>query len=397
MSTIKTYLPAAKNGAFVIAGKIAIFTISFGFMAFFGNVATKTTLGQYNYIISVLSIISIATLPGINSALVRAVSRDSEGSVKTLTAKRVTTGLIGTFACICIGAYYLLQKNTVLGYSFFIAAPFVPLTDTFSDIAILYWQGKKDFRKSTLVAVLYQLLFSIPSILILFLTENIQIIIASFLFFQSIAGYLVFRLIHAENTNRDPESENFGIHLSVMYAFRTLGINIDKLIVWFIFGPVSLAIYVFAITPINKLEQLIPIDQVALPTLSTMEFSTENKKKVFKKTIPLFFFVTAALIIGYFISPFFYKILFPAYPDSIVLFQLLLLSLLFSPLLLLKTTFTAWHKRRELYVLEILFPIVKGILIITLAFSCGILGVVYGVIISKLLDGLLTFLLFQRL
>ena len=384
-------LHAGKNSAWIISGKLLVFLLSFGFITFFANVASKETLGSYNYITSILAIVSIATLPGMNTAIVRASARSNDGSLVSIARKKFFYGLIGSFISLAISAWYFLHGNHILGYAFAIAAPLVPVTDTVSDLAFAYWIGKGAYKKSAVLSVWYQIGFSIPSFSLLFLTDNLLIIIFGVLSFQALSGFSVYRTIRIQNTIRDIESERFGFHLTVMSAFRIINIHSDKLLVWYLFGPVSLAIYTLALIPITKLEQLIPIEQLTLPQLSTKPISAYPAARFLKRMLILFLLLLIPVIVLFILSPYLYNFLFPDFKESIPLFRILLLTLLLTPIYILRSALTAWKMQKKLYLTEVLSPVFKIILCLVGGFFFGVAGVAIGVVVSRCLDSVVTY------
>lgn len=251
-----------KNSFWIIAGKIIIFLLGFAFVTGLANLVPKNTVGNYNYIIAVLTIASIATLPGMNSALTRAVARGFEGSIKPMMRLKFLYGLFGSAVALIFGLFYVLHGEHSLGIAFLIAAPFVPMTDTYSEMAYSFFQGRKNFKKTMFLAIICQVIFSVPSFIILFFTHNLIIISSSFFVFQTIGGLLVYNSAQPANDVRDHESEKLGLHLTLIGAPRIIAFNIDTIIVFAVTGPVAAAIYTFAFTPMQKLEQLIPIDML---------------------------------------------------------------------------------------------------------------------------------------
>ena len=389
-----TLLSSAKGSASVIAGKVLIFGAAFGFTAIFARVAGKGLVGEYSYVTSVLAIVSVTTLSGMPIALIRAVARGHDGSLASMTKKRLTVGLLGTVTSAAISVWYFVHGNTLLGTTFLVAAPFVPLTDTMSDMTFAYFQGKKLFGKSASLAVAYQLMFTVPALILILLTGSLSLIIGGILFFQALAGWIVYSSIQPETTSRDTESENLGMHLSVMGVLRTLGNNIDTIITWFLFGPITTAIYTLASVPVNKIEQLVPIEQVALPALSQQDHSSTAKSRLLKRTGLLFLMAIMACAALFGISHLLYKIFFPRFTDSVPFFRALLLILLTTPFTLLKTGLVAWHMRKELYTIEVVSLAVKVPLMILLGSHYGIWGLVSAVIITRIIEALVILGLF---
>ncbi len=387
----------AGQAATIITSKFVVFLLSFGLMAALANLLPKETVGIYNYLIAATAIISITTLPGMNTALISSVAKGSEGSYRAMTRKRIRYGLIGSVIAFIFSLWYFAHANETLGRLFVITALFLPLTDTINESAVYYWIGKKEYRKSAWVSVAYQFLYTTPSILILFITKRIEYVLLSFLFFQAIAGYILYRTITPKNTATDKASEWFGMHLTLMNAFRTIGLHADKIIVWQLLGPAVLAAYTIATTPLLKLEQLIPIEILALPRLAETTGTQELKQKLLRKAGAFFLLLLPVVALGYFLAPFVYHILFPTFTESIPMFRILLLTLLAMPFILLRTGLVAWQEKQALYILETAAPLFK----ITLCIVCGILfglqGLLFGIVGAKALEGLLTLILFLRI
>lgn len=387
----------AKNGFWVIAGKIVIFAISFAFITGLANLVPRETVGAYNFVMSVLGIVSITTLAGMNNALVRAVARGHEGSIKYMMRLRLMFGAIGSLISLVIGIVYLSQGESALGWTFIIASPFVPMTDTWSEMAYSFFQGRKQFKKTVFLAVLCQMIFSLPSLAVLFFTDNLLIISGSFFLFQTIGGLIVYSTARPRDASRDRYSERFGFHLTASGAPRTIATSVDKILVWYLLGPVAVASYVFASTPMNKLEQLIPIEMIALPDLSQTEPTPGVKKLLLLRTLGLVALMVPLVIAGVFLAPILFAIIFPKFPESVLLFQLLLISLVTTPFNLLKAAFTGWGQHEALYANELSFPVVKIICMTVFGIMWGMIGIIAGILVSRLIECIIVTILFLRI
>ena len=186
------------------------------------------------------------------------------------------------------------------------------------------------------------------------------------------------------------------MHLTVMQIFRIISANADRVIAWYLLGPIPTAIYTFAATPVIKAYQLLPIGAVSLPHLSTHEFTVETKRTVAKKSMLLFFITLPIVLCGIILAPFLYKLFFPHYPESVLYFQILIATLLFSPILLIDAALVAFHKTKTLYVTETVSPIVKIILMIIGGSISGLIGMTIGIFIATCFDFLLTLIMFYQ-
>lgn len=385
-----------KNASWIIGARMTMLLMSFAFITGLANLVPGNVVGSFNYIVAVLTILSIFTLPGMNTSLIRAVSRGYEGTVRPMMRRKLLFGLIGSGISLVIAAIYLIHGENTLGYAFLVVAPLIPMADTWSEMAFSFFQGRKDFKKSMILSVIGQAILSIPSLIVLFFTHNLVLIVGSFFVFQVIGGILSYSTVKPINAKCDVESEKLGIHLTLMNVFRTVSANIDTIIVWYVVGPFAVAVYSFATTPMDKLEQLIPIDTVSLPNLSTSQPSKKNKHLVVMQTILLVLLMVPVIASAYLVTPLVFHIIFPHFPGSIPLFRILLLTLLTTPFSLIKTSLTAWNKKQELYVNETIVPIIKITLMTILGIKFGIMGVIIGLLSSRFIEVLILSILFAR-
>jgi O-antigen/teichoic acid export membrane protein len=256
-----------------------------------------------------------------------------------------------------------------------------------------------------MAAVACQAAFSLPTLLVLLFTDDLLILITVFWTSQAIAGFLVYRyaqsyVVHdvsLQNAEPDILSERFGFHLTAMAALRIVSSNIDRIFVWILVGPAAVAVYTIALLPFSKLEQLIPIETLALPLLSTREISASMKAKLLRHTLLGVVILIPIIAVGLLVAPFAYAVLFPEFKESVALFQLVCTSLIFAPFAFLRAGLTAWQRQRELYVIELVSPAAKIALFAIFGILFGVVGIVISFICAKAIESFLILGLFLRL
>ena len=90
----------AKGGAWLTAARIVASISSFLMVIAFANLLTKEAYGLYQYVLSIVGILSISTLGGINTALTQAMARGYEGSIIPALKTRIHWGVIGGIGSI---------------------------------------------------------------------------------------------------------------------------------------------------------------------------------------------------------------------------------------------------------------------------------------------------------
>jgi O-antigen/teichoic acid export membrane protein len=388
-----------KNGFWWVLGKICVLLISIGIMAAFARWVPKEIYGAYRYVLSMVAILSIFALPGMNTALVRAVARGYEKMVFLCAKIKFKWALIGTGICFVTSFWYLFHHNINLGISFLIAGFFLPFINTFQ-IFVPFWQGKKKFNVRSKYLIFSNFLSALILIPVILFTNNLILIVLVYFASQTIFGALFFKLtlkkVADQEQKEEKETISFGKHLTLIQSATLFSNQIDKIIVWQILGPAAVAIYSFAQLPIIRIQQIIPVAPLALPKLSQKN-TEEIKKSLFQKFLKLFLVSLPFALAFILIAPYFYKIFFPNYTESVIYAQILALGLITLPFALLGSSFVAQMKTKELYIIQFSTPILKIALFAALAPFYGIWGIITAILIAQILNSGLVLYFFKKI
>jgi len=387
----------AKGGIWWIIDNVVIVLLSFATMTAFSYWVAKEVFGAYQYIISIVTILGVFTLPGMQNAIVRAVAKGKEGTFWLCTKIRLKWSLIGISGCLAISAWYFLHQNFILGSSLLIASFLFPFPRIFN-LLFNFWQARKRFDIRTKYSIIINVFEAIVFIPILFLTDNLILIMLVYFISRSLFRGIFFKLTSRKIKNKktDKETIPFGKHLTLMQSIGMIGNQVDKVIIWQFLGAVPVALYSFALLPIQRIQGLIPVVPLALPKLSEKNFE-ETKKGVRDKFFKLFLITLPLCVFLILIAPVLYKILFPQYINSIPYFRILSLNLAFVPFSLLNTSFVAGAKKKQLYTISVITPTLKIGLFLALIPFYGIWGIIVAILIARGIESGLTFYLFEKL
>lgn len=388
----------ASGGFWLTASSVISAAVTFVATIVFVNILPKDDFGTYKYVLSFIGILAIPTLMGMGTALSRATARGYEGSFKSMIKMRVLWGVLGTILGLGIAIYYAFNDNFLLAYLFGLVGLFIPLFEPLG-MYTSFLQGRKLFGKQSRYDIFSQIVASIVAITTVLLTENLVILVVSYLLTWTILrGFLLGRVIKTlePNTEEEPGTIKYGIHLSLINILKTIASNIDKILLWHFLGAAQVAIFFLAQTIPIKLNELLRIfPRLAFPKLANQ--SIDNIKKYFIPKIVKLFLVTIFLIVLYiFAAPIVFKIFFPDYIESINYSRWYSLILLAQPIAMLSTIFSSQSKVKELYKLNMLSPIFKIIALVLLIPPLGIMGAVYAILLSKAFDSILLIFLFYR-
>ena len=255
LKTDTAYL--AGGGVWLVIGQVVAMLAGFLMSLTFAHLISKETFGTYKFILSVAGILGIFSMTEIGTAITRAVANGFGGTLKQgfkINLKWSVGMLIGGFG---LGIYYYISGNNVLSISFILAGIFIPIT-TSASLYAAYLLGKKDFRKITMYGTIRNIVPAAILILTLFLTQNLVIIMAVCFISATITALVLYiitvKKFQKENDKIDMELSTYSRHLSLMQVIGGIANFIDKILVFHYLGAAPLAIYAFAIAPIEQLQ-----------------------------------------------------------------------------------------------------------------------------------------------
>ena len=340
LSTLtKTDLVYLTTGGFwLIVEQIVSSITSFILVIIFARFLDQSTFGNYNYVHSILGILTIISLPGINSVLSQSIAKGYDSTIFLALKTKIKWSLIVSALALMFGFYYFINSNSELGNTFLFMALFFPIFIS-AYVYDAYLKGKALFKTFAVFESAYQLIHVLAIAITIFFSKNLAVIF--FVYFLTISVSRLFFLkltlnLYPSNNKIDSKAINYGKHQSLINALGTLASYLDKIIVFYFLGPVNLAIYAFATIPIDKFITISDkISSLALPKFSKTSLGKINEILI-NRIFQLMIFGISMTLVYYIAAPTLFKVLFPKYLDSIHLSQLYSVCLIFKlPTLLL--------------------------------------------------------------
>lgn len=381
-----------KGGTWLSVNQIVSFLSSFLLAIAFANLLPKEVYGTYRYILSIFSLLSIPTLAGINTALVRSVAQGYDSSILPALKTKIKWGLLGGLSSLILAGYYYYNHNLTLTVCFAIAGIFIPFMDSFL-VFDSFLLGKKLFNKYSQYNTVITFFSAVVMVSTVFFTKNVYLIILSYFFVYTLLRLFALLVTIKKidwNKKEDLEMIKYGKHLSAIDILSILADQLDKILIFHFLGASQLAIYAIAIAPVEQTKTLFKILQsLALPKFSQKTIE-EIRDTIILKIKKLTILI--AVVVGLYIlmAPFIYKFFFPQYLNSIFYSQIYALSLFGSEALIIKTVLQSQKEIKKLYYINTTVPIVKAGCLIIFGFFFGVIGVVSSIIISRLFSFVLS-------
>lgn len=332
-----------KNSSYFFWKKGFLAALSLVSSMILARTLSQSMFGQYKFLISIVDVLTLATLGGMESSiLIGASKKFSKTSLQTMIHTRIYYGFTGSIIAMVGAIYYGVAGDITLMVGLLIGAIIIPFFDPYgSFVSIL--SGIKDFRtqsifatyKNTLpVVAVFVSSFFIKSGLFLFIIFFVVAILTRFILLQKTFQVYSKKLSVATQTSIEKTKEliSYGKFLTAVSLLPRISIYIDKLVIFPTLGAKELAIFLFASIPIDQLKSLFEIIvSLAKPKFAESTNPHEQNKKIFYKYI-LLCLITVIGIIGYiFLAPYAFAFLFPKYHEAIIYSQIMAVSLISGP------------------------------------------------------------------
>jgi O-antigen/teichoic acid export membrane protein len=391
-----------KGGFWLSIGKVVASLSSFALAMAFANLISQQTYGNFRYVLTIFSTISILGLPGLNSSVFRSVSRGFEGALQQGFKKRAQWGVFGGLVILGVGLYYIyFQHSTMLGISIIIIGFLMPFLETFT-LTDSFLLGKKMFQTSTTFFVIEKIIHISVMITTLFLTKNLVIIILVYgLTLLTIRSVLFLWTINRFQNNKNKEEGiiSYGKQLTFLKGMTSVSGSINNIVLFNLLGAQNLALFSLAIAPIEQIRSLFKIgENLLLPKLAHDSWSVGSLKRFTLKLLPFTLSLIAIIVVYILLAPTVFALFFPRYLAAVSLSQLYAATLLFTAFNIVQNTILKAKKMiREQYIVGICDLILTLGLGISLIHFLGVKGLIICYIIEKVvIFSLIMYLLFRN-
>ncbi len=392
---LKTDVVYLSKGSFwLVLGQGIAMISGFLISIAFANLFPKESFGTYKFILSIAGIMGIFSLTGLSTSVIQSVARGFGSSLRRGFRTNLKWSLGILLGGVALSVYYYLHHNLILSVSFLLMGILLPVS-TSARLYGAYLAGKKDFKRSSFYGMIHNTIPAIALITTLFLTKNLLVIIIVYFSINALVPlFLYYVTTHSrqnKNEKEDPELTSYSKHLTAMDIIGNLANNLDKILIFHYLGAVPLAIYAFAIAPVEQLQGGKKIlSSLILPKLSEQSFE-ELQKSTPRKALLLTIYALGLAGVYMLLVPYFYKFFYPQYLDSILYSQIYSLTLLAISGTVFNETLQAHKKTRELYLQRFIAPAVQIVLFFILLPRFGLMGLIVTHVIMRSFNSLLIY------
>ncbi len=374
-----------KGGGALMVGQVGVTLIGVATSTAFANLVSKETYGTYQYIITTAEFLATFSLIGLSRAVVTSTSRGYDGTLGFGFRQGMLWGIPCMLLGLTTGGYYFYHGNTLFALGI-AAGTTLTLIIANAKIYISFLNGKGLFGLTSSFTVAGLIFPGIASIITLFLTNNLFILIAVYFISNTAINVLLYEWSkrYAENNEIDPALIPQSVHLSAQGVIGRIAANVDRLLLFHFAGPIALAEFTIAANIQRNFSHLYKsANSVVLPKLSVRSYS-KLRKGLPSKILLLYAFIIPFTIGYMMVLPPLVHLLFPQYISAIFLAQILGLLFLFLPIQILADALVGHSKHRALYKTTVMNSSAK------LAATCFFVPLfgAWGIVISTFIEQL---------
>ncbi|MEK7642995.1 MAG: polysaccharide biosynthesis C-terminal domain-containing protein, partial [Patescibacteria group bacterium] len=300
------------------------------------------------------------------------------------------------------------QESPAIAAGFFTAAVLVPFAEGLGAWKAFY-DGKTWFKKKSLVNIRTHLIYGTVMLSIAYLISSkslplwqalILLIGGAYLTNATVNTIMYRQTVRAIESPQIKNSETirYGIHLGIQGMPATIAYWIDGILLYTFLGPQALAIYSFAIAPVEQMKsRLGSIADISLPKISSKTaFDSSYRSALIRKTLRASGMTLLVVSMYILAAPALFSILLPRYNGAVPYSQIFALSLIPFPLTILSSALIAEGSMRKTYTYNIAGPVLQiGILVALIPFF-GLWGAIVGKMIGRFFNYALLVFLYQK-
>lgn len=363
----------------------------------FARLWPRDVYGQFSFLIFAVGFLSITTLPGMVEAVFQGSIENKDGVFRKAIKKVVLWSCLGAGALIFGSFYFFVRDNSNLAIAVFLAALAFPFS-TLSSLIIAFYNGKKQFKKSSLISVVANL-FSVAftALALIKFGGLIQVTLFSMWSTAIVNIFLTLKaLSEIKSFSEDKKLIKLGMFLSFS-QFIWLSLDyLDKLLIPLFLGYEKFAVYTFAILIPLQIQNFFK-SFVILGQPKIADIADENVKRVLISKSLLFESVIFSIVLVYIIlCPFIYRILYPGYEESVLLSQLFALSLLYYPSNLFGSYLVKKRVIKGSMIVTIIYFVSSTLTLLIFLHFWGLIGAILSKIFSRIIQIIITQFIFLR-
>lgn len=381
----------------LVVGSLSSVQVVTVFVGFFTSIiwaryVEKDVYGQYQVIISIMTIVNSLCLPGLSESLMISAAKGYDGNLTRIIKYKTLSLLAGSMAIVCIGFYYYFSSDPKLAYGLFAAVLIFPLFQLDS-VWTAWLNGRGFLKRVSLFRVITIISTAVMLLILVWLgMQDLEILVIGLIGLPGLLSVIVIAGILSQRKNKayDNASIRYGFHTTAASLLSGL-IATDRLFLNNYVSAEAVAVYSIANIFPDQLKSVYAVfNPVLVPKTYSADSVFEAWQNIKRQVYILFFLFIVLGIAGFILLPVIVPMLFSErYVSSVQYAKWLWLTVSFStPTTFLANVLRAQKKVKFVYIFSLIQPIM-GIILYAALIGYGTSGIVLSKVIYYLATGVI--------
>ena len=389
---------ALRGGFFLTLSQVTSAVAALALTVAFANLLPVETYGTYRYVLAVYGLLAIASMPGVDTAVLQSVSRGYDSALKTGISTKLRWSLIGTLASFVYAAYHYVNGSLVMGHIFIVVGLALPLMESYS-LYISFLNAKKLFRTWVGWDIATQAFSVLALIGAMVATKNIVALVVAYF-----VPYILMRLLATRSVQRryatefvgDPGLLQYGRSMTLIQVVTRIMASADQIVLYHVLGPAQVAIYSLAMAVPNRIQSVFRSSGLlAFPKFANRT-DAEVAQSLPRKMLLFALGIIIICVLYVLLAPFVFSAIFPKYLPSLVYSQVAVFFTISAMTYPFSSYLLAHKKVKENYWLAITSFITKVACLAILVPLFGIWGAIIGILAAAAVNIVLSLLILLR-
>ena len=330
----------------------------------FGHFLSKTVYGEYSLILSITSIFTFLSLPGIDIALIQSVGQGYSGTLIPAFITKIKISLVGGLILFAVSLHYFLKHEYIISQGILIISLLFPFLYSFGIYSALLTAQRK-FAILALFASFSSLFYLLINTVIILWRPSTVYVVVSYLIgiiIPSLAGFLYCKK-YSINSEVDKNISKYGSFLTLVNALPWISGNLGSVILGNILGVVPLATFSVANSFLGDVQKVFIVFYKPITAKLAQQTVKEHSKTILVH-LPKFIAIGIFLCLGlWFVVPYLVHFLFPQYQEAIFYAKLLSLALIPLPITWVVNDMLVYQKKKAPQLFSSIVPQISKIIL----------------------------------
>lgn len=226
-----------QQGVGLICGLVIIYA--------FGHFVPPAVFGEYNLILSIISLLAVVSLPGMNTAVLQSVGQGYDRSLIRAVRARLKWSFVGVPILLGWAYYYQQRGSDVMPALMMLTAVFFPLVYPFS-ITQSFWVAKKRFDWQAIFASVSSVMTAALVGGAIILKQNLFLAMLGYfigIILPAVASFFMAKKLVEQKTKNDPDLLPYGYFLTKLQILPLAAAHVSNILLAMWLGVEQLAIF----------------------------------------------------------------------------------------------------------------------------------------------------------